>query len=427
MPAPGTTLEAPDSATQVEGPSRVLRSAAWAVLDRGLHTASMLALTVAFLSWSDTKQFGEFLIARNLALLPLALHSAVVLTPMQVLIPSELDRQRQSELISGFRSLSNSLACLAALCLLPVLLSMNHLVWQLSLGAVVLSISLTIMDRARMESYSVLRSSKGFLVTATYASVLLALLPVLVRSSIFHATSAVWAMAIASLLAAGGSGAFLGHGSRKVLLDAVRRIRPYLGWLTAGAMLAWLQVNLYMFGAFHIGQSEGVGQVGMARTVLLPISLLGVGFGLSLRPRLAVTLTHGSPIAVLRQAGGLSVITATLGAAYCAIVKLLVVSFGAHVPYRFLQSLHYVDYWLVDAAAILVFAVGATVLVAARSFKILTWLSLVAVSIGYMIAFGFARSFGPRGVLVGQIAADATLAILVGGAAIARVLKTPQP
>ncbi len=408
----GTLLGNPDIATNPRRLIKGLPDAFVGVADQGLQAVLSFAIILAFVHYSVPSEYAVYVIVVNAAMLVQSVQAALVITPMQTIVPA-MEKERGLRLIGGLRKLTLLIAFVGC-SIMPFLLMVKGVRSPILLvAAAVFAFTSVLRLRVRAEFYTRLKSTYALLQTAAF--VVLAVILAIVLHTVLP-VSAVYAF---SILALSGFSVSLVPGTivppvgSMSIAETTAVVSPLWFWTLVGAGVAWLQLNIYLITAYFTLNLHETGMIAIARIFLLPINLVFSGISVALRPHFAAWMGHAEHshlrAATFAMVGfGLLVIIGYVLVAYVLIAWLP----AGIIPKKYEAAKHYFSYWLVDAGFIGIFAMAAVPLVAAARFRILALITLVSSIMGLIVTRLPIEAIGLSRVMSGQMLADLIRAVV---------------
>jgi len=409
-----------------------------AVLSQALLSAASLAVGLLLIRHISDLQYGYYILAWNVVLLVVALHSAFVNPPMvQRLTP--LDRRERGELVGGlYRDQTNVLTINAALVFAVCAALWYAGVFDKHTGPLLLvtvSVVFASLQRnffrivllAHRRPHDVLRTD------IFYIALLIAGAYLAIRTD-FPATATLAAMCIAAavsaLFAARALRSYQPWNNRGAP-GILRAIAPVAALSTAGAAIHWAFSQGYMYVAAGMLDVTAVAAIAGTRLLMMPINLLSTGIGTLMLPMTAEWLQREGAGFALRRLSLFALGMAGVSLCYFIVLWLTRDWIFAEVLKK--QFVHRDQLLLLWSLAFLPMVIRDQLLyllVARQRFRQLTSLVFVCAVVSLFAGYLGMRQFGvvgaPLGVLVGELLSLSGIVILsvrqLSGAAVSRSL-----
>lgn len=382
------------------------------ILDQALLAAVSFIIIYFYLRYSDPTQYGIYLVITNFALLIQAIQAALILTPMQAVLPA-LQKDECVALGGGFRKISLIIAIIGAF-IVPILLlkevgTSNFLL----VVAAAYTLSLTLRLQARAQFYSKLTAHKGLKQTVLYCGLLLTCLGILKHYAHLSTVSIVGVLAISSIIASLAQGGIFPDKSSNSLRETIAQIYRFWTWTLIGAGASWLQSNIYLLAMYLTADLHDVGVVGIGRVFLLPVSLVFSGLGAAMRPHFSRRMSNHEIRSLIKLFTRILLLAGAFMGCYFLIAGLMIKYIPVTaVPTKYVEAIPYVSFWLVDSTFVAIYLLAAIILVAAAKFRSLALITLFTAITGCGLVLVMTGHYGTRGILFAQLIADAIQALV---------------
>jgi O-antigen/teichoic acid export membrane protein len=248
----------------------------WAVTDQALFAGTNFLVNILLARWLEPAAYGAFSVAFSLFLLLGTLHTALWTEPMLVYGSGRFRasfRAYQGALLRDHWRFGGGVA-LAFLLLAAVFGALGQKEMALSfLGLSLAAPSVLCLWLVRRGAYVLLEPRLAAAGGALYLVLYLSLAFLLLKTGLLNEATALWAMALAALLAAWAIRARIpGEGATGVDPGEVRRLHwGYGRWALLAGALSWVPANVYylVLPAFH--GLEAVAQFRVLSNLLMPI------------------------------------------------------------------------------------------------------------------------------------------------------------
>lgn len=409
----------------IDSAKRGGKVASASVLNQALSSGTNFLIGIFLAIELTTSQFGVYGICFAVVLFFSGLSNALLTLQMVVWLPhrvAEERRQFAAEILVLLAIASTAPALLAG----ALLLALTATGWLDShmpgymLAIAVASAGASLKDFVVRLSYSE-RSEWRAVEVSSVVAIITALGFVIVKSSgvlssTGGASTAIWVVAAGYL-----AGSFVGllranlpitDVSAKSLRDVWATAWTEGRWASAGALVAWLQSQVYVYATAILVGPAGVGVANTARLFVAPFQFLSAAISQVVLPRLATVAARGGQ---LRAAAKRYVtLMSCLASLYLAALYVLYPRLDkASLSTEYANLGVYVAAW---AAVLLVQILreGASApLQALRSFQFIWSRNWVSALVALSTAVPFSIYFGATGAIASLAIGEATFAVLL--------------
>lgn len=314
--------------------SRLLRVFGFSVISQGLLSLTSLAVGILLLRYASSEDYGYYVLAQSLILLPVLFVSAWINGPLAVLAPQRTEAEAQSMVVTLAADLRRGV-----LWLIPVgLLACLAVWWGRWIGDRALWVALAIVlamagavYREFLRGVLMLRARSGWLLVAdsTYAAILAAAALLACFGLWPAAPVAVLGVAVGGVLAAAvSSWTVSGRGAVAPPVPMAgpgpwRAIRPLAVWSALGAGLHWAFAQGFNSVLAVQAGIEAVAEVNAVRLFVMPVFLMITGVQGVLVPMASRFLKEQGLSPLLRRLMVVLVLLWILGAGYLGLIWLL--------------------------------------------------------------------------------------------------------
>lgn len=407
-------------------PRLLLGSGLIGALDQALLSAFNLALGVAFIKLAVKADYADYALVATALLLLQSLQNALVNSPLATLLPAATDDarraevQRAGEMVQGWLQLA--VVLLGALVLATLLLTDRAPALPLA-GATLLA-GLGTLSREftraqcflRHDAPAALRSDLLYVLVASLGLSALLWQGGIAAAPVLAVVGA--AGLLASLLMQGGGAAALWrrlHRPAPVHWVGLRALWGCARWALPSVVNSWLYGNAYLFLVERLLSKDAVADLSASRLLLVPMSLLVVGWASAFRPLASRWLANEQVRQVNRVALRSALVFVVVGIAYGALLHGLMPLLQAGLlgeKYRSAGQL--APLWLLFFMSTAVRTVGMSAMLASsKAFRTLFhygWAALAVAVPGVWLA---CIGGNLAGVLLALLAAELVLLALV--------------
>ncbi len=404
---------------------RLLSSSLVGAVDQGLLSIFNLAIGVAFIKFSSKVEYADYTLATNALLLFQSVQAAAVNSPIITLASGATDPRHlaavqcvghlvQRRFVAGLAVSSLFVASLAH--------AADHTDWAwLLLSCGVAAMGMLLREYRRAQQF--LRGDPwgALLADATYVAI--AGTGIAALSWLAGHVSAVTVLTmvgVAGVLAGIASRrdrqpTATGASSNDELRAARQAIWSCAKWALPSVVNSWLYANAFLFLVERLISKDAVADLSASRLLLVPLSLLVVGWSAAFRPRAGRWLVAGDVDQIHRVAVRSAVAFALGGIAYGGLLFLLLPLLQQGLlgaKYRSVGSLAPV--WLLFFSVTAVRTVGmSAMLTHATAFKTLYHYGWVALAVALAGVWATASRGSLSGVVFALVLAELALLILV--------------
>lgn len=309
---------------------RLLGSSLVGAADQALLSALNLAIALAFIRTASKAEYAEYALATTLLLLLQSGQNALVNSPLATLAPAAQPDKRLSVDAAGWRlqRLLSGAVLVAGSVLVGLAWVMTHLSWAALLAGSTVA-ALGLMNREYRRAQCFLRHDPWAALRADAAFTVLALagLGALLTAKELSAAAALAVIGFAGILAGLGGARRPAAQPQQAMDEASREIWGCARWALPSVVNSWLYANGYLFLVERLMSKDAVADLSVSRLLLMPLSLLVVGWASAFRPRASQWLANGRieqlHTAAMRSACGFVAAGLTYGAALFLTMPLL--------------------------------------------------------------------------------------------------------
>lgn len=287
-------------------PPRLLGSSLVGAADQALLSAFNLAVGLAFIRFASKPEYATYALATTGLLLLQSVQNAVVNSPLATLAPAADAARRVAVDSAGWRLQARlMLVALGTGVLLSALVwlaGQQH--WAELLGAcTIAALGLMAREYRRAQCFLSHDAWRALRADALYAALALAALGGLLYAHALSAVTALAAIGLAGLLTGWRQATPPTEPqSPQALTEAGRAIWGCAKWALPSVVNSWLYANAYLFLVERLMSKDAVADLSASRLLLMPLSLLVVGWSSAFRPRASQWLAGGETDRVHRAA-----------------------------------------------------------------------------------------------------------------------------
>lgn len=408
--------------TEMTTPQRLLSSSVIGAIDQGLLSAFNLGLGVAFIKLATKADYADYALVTTALLLVQSLQNALVSSPLATLLPAAASGPRHDAIVHAGAWAQQSLAALIVLCCALAVacsawLAAPRLGWILAASALAAT---GVMSREFVRACYFLRHDALGALKSDLLYVLLAIagIGLLLWSGQLAAAPVLAVIGLAGLVA--GALARLGMvrpGLRVASAhrDGLHALWDCARWALPSVLNSWLYANAFLFVVERLMHKEAVAELVASRLLLVPMSLLVVGWASAFRPGASRWLAAGRVDQVhrvaLRSASAFVGLALVYGAVLWAVMPFI--EFGLlGDKYRSAASL--AGLWLIFFTVMSLRTVGMSCMLASPSaFKAMYWYSWLGVAVSLPATILASSAGSISGVVSGLIFAEISIALLI--------------
>ncbi|WP_415716042.1 MATE family efflux transporter [Roseibium sp.] len=291
------------------------------VFDQLLVSGSMFLLNLLLISMSGMESYGHFVLVFSLSLIAFGAQNAIVLMPLNVLLPGERENRKPLTI----RMLATlDLAVLSAMCLLVGGLAFAFGVpRELCLAAVLLV--LTNGMRELQRSLFLTRQQPFHLLRLDGAAVIAGTLALIIGLQLTEPPLAGLLAIAAGNLVSVILYAQPVYRSPRRLGQMMRLYAPYWAksrWALGGAALTEAHLRLYVFIVELAKGSAALGLLQTGRVLVNPVSLIAFGWARASRPLIAQKIADGDHSGAKKVVYVGTALLLTIGVLYIAALNL---------------------------------------------------------------------------------------------------------
>lgn len=291
------------------------------IIDQMLISAMMFAINLLLIGLAGAESFGRFIVVLAAFLLSFGAQNALVLVPINVLIPGR-PKPMQSRNLRMLATVDIAVIGASALIVAAVVGLLGF-----GIGLVLASAALVVFGSNRELMRTVFQTQNRAgrylamdvtVIAATGASLLAT------WSLMAPETAAITSLAVGNLV---GTAAF-GTRVQRAPLRLWEMLRRYSGywvksrWALAGAAVTDVQMRFYIFAVEILRGSATLGLLQAGRVMVNPIAMMAFAWARAIRPNMAERLTNGDrPGALAMMKNGVLLLTG-VGIAYLTVLNL---------------------------------------------------------------------------------------------------------
>lgn len=402
-------------------PQRLLSSSVIGALDQALLSAFNLALGVAFIKLATKTAYADYALMATSLLLVQSLQNALVNSPLATLLPAAAEPQREAVQLAGLFAqgwLSVAIILMGGL-LASVALLANRLDVLPLIAATALA-GLGVLSREFVRSQCFLRHDALAAFRSDLLYVLLGALGVaaLAWLGLLSAAPVLALIGTSGLL----SGLLLRNSASWQLRVPPQGQRAGLHalwacarWALPSVVNTWLYANAFLYMVEHLISKDAVADLSASRLLLVPMSLLVVGWSSAFRPRASRWFALGQ-IQQIDRTAKLSVLAFIgIGLLYGAILYALMPFIQKGLlgeKYRGAGSL--VALWLIFFTVTSTRTVGMSAMLASSTaFKIMYRYSWMALAVALPATYAACFAQKKTGVILAIIFAELVLVTII--------------
>lgn len=400
-------------------------SALLGALDQALLSAFNLLLGLAFIRLAPKSEYALYVLLTTGLLLAQSVQNAIVASPLTTLWPGQVDDEGRRRVAGAAARVQRWLT--AAVLLLGLCTAVVFALADDDRGWTALAVALggagllaREYTRARLflrhQALAALLSDAGYVAVAVVAAAWLAgagrmqAAPVLAVIGV-AGMIASWATQLRRRDATRQPFGTLSEDDRRGLAELWDCAR----WALPSVVSSWLYANAFLYVVEAMMSKDAVAELSAARLMLVPLSLLVVGWSNAFRPRASRWLAGDEPDRVERVARRSAAALVGVALAYGLLLAIVLPLLQEHVLGRNYAGLAgLMALWLAFFAVSAVRNVGMSSMLASRhAFRPLFVYGLLALAVaipGTLLA-GLVGSRG--GVLVALTMAEAALAAII--------------
>ncbi len=291
------------------------------IIDQMLISAMMFVINLLLIGLAGAESFGRFIVVLAAFLMSFGAQNALVLVPINVLIPGR-SKAMQSRNLRMLATVDIAVIGASAALVAAVVGLLGF-----GLGLVLASAALVIFGSNRELMRTVFQTqNRAGRYLAMDVTVIAATGAALLATWRFMApeTAAITSLAIGNLV---GTAAFGTRVQRTPLRlrEMIRRYSAYWvksRWALAGAAVTDVQMRFYIFAIEILSGSATLGLLQAGRVMVNPIAMMAFAWARAIRPNMAERLTSGDRNAALgMMKNGVLLLTA-VGIAYLTVLNL---------------------------------------------------------------------------------------------------------
>lgn len=286
-----------------------------------LISAMMFAINLLLIGQAGAESFGRFIVVFAAYLLSFGAQSALILLPINVLIPG----RRKSLQSRNLRMLAT--VDIAVIGVSAVLVAGTVWLFGFGWGLVLSSAALVVFasNRELMRTVFLTQNRARRYLAMDVTVIVVTCAALLVTWTLMPPETAVIAsLAFGNLIGAAAFGVDVQRKPKR-LMAMIGRYSDYWTksrWALAGAAVTDAQMRFYIFVIEILRGSAALGVLQAGRVMVNPISMLAYAWARAIRPNMAERLTHGDRNAALAMMKSGVLLIAGVGIAYLAVLNL---------------------------------------------------------------------------------------------------------
>ena len=400
-----------------------LKSSTLGAVDQALLSAFNMLIGVAFIHSASKEEYATYSLLMAGLLLAQSIQNALVNSPSATLFPAQFSPETKRNVFSAGFSIQLLLITLiivgGELFAFFVFLSENVSIDSSALQIAILA-AIGVLLREYVRGCFYLRHRAASALGSDILYVLVASLSILVLVSAKSLTAAVvlgcigfagTASGIVSAVRLGAVPGLLKYSDRRALLD----LWACAKWALPSVIVSWAYANAFLYLVSHLLGDAAVADVSASRLLLVPISLLVIGWTSVFRPRASRLFAEGDTSAINRMAR-------SAVAAFTAIAVLYGMVLITSLPLldkwllgdKYSGLLPLIFSWIAFFTVTSVRTIGMSAMLASKdSFKPLFHYGWLTLLVAVPCVYAACLSGQPYLVIVALTIAETTLAAMI--------------
>lgn len=260
----------------------------------------MFVMNILLITSADPSDYGRFILVLSLQLLSFGAQNALILMPMNVLLPGRGIWRRRATM--RMLSTLDLMVMGTAATIVGLLAIALNLPWQLCIGALALTLSAACREIQR--TYFLTEQKLSRLLKLDALAMGLTVLSAAVLWQVWKPEYAViFGLVLGNLIAVYVFGDSLFRDVRHLgrHINSYRRYWKKSRWALVGAGLTEAQMRLYVFMVELAKGSATLGIVHAGRVLVNPVALVAFAWARASRPIIARQLTEGDEVGALKS------------------------------------------------------------------------------------------------------------------------------
>ncbi|NNF78219.1 MAG: hypothetical protein HKN05_09335 [Rhizobiales bacterium] len=262
------------------------------ILDQMLISALMFAINLLLIGQAGAESFGRFIVVLAAFLLSFGAQNALILLPLNVLIPGKPEHTKTRNL----RMLATVDIAVVGTATMVVAAIVGLLGFGIELVCASAALVVSGSNRELMRTVFLTqnRASRYLAMDVTVIAATVCALPV-TWTLMAPETACIVSLAFGNLVGAAAFGTNIQRTPRR-LKEMVRRYGDYWTksrWALAGAVVTDAQMRFYIFAVEILRGSATLGLLQAGRVLVNPIAMLAFAWARAIRPNMAERLNRG--------------------------------------------------------------------------------------------------------------------------------------